>query len=41
MAASISNQLQNEFLKAAVLDLINQSLEATLRDLRLTGPWKA
>jgi hypothetical protein len=34
----ISDPLRNESLKAAVLDLINQSLEPTLRDLRLTAP---
>jgi hypothetical protein len=34
----ISDPLQNESLKAAVSDLINQSLEPTLRDLRLTAP---
>jgi hypothetical protein len=35
---SISDPLQNESLKAAVADLINRSLEPTLRDLRLTAP---
>lgn len=34
----ISDPLQNESLKAAVSDLINRSLEPTLRDLRLTAP---
>jgi hypothetical protein len=34
----ISDPLQNQSLKAAVFDLINQSLEPTLRDLRLTAP---
>jgi hypothetical protein len=34
----ISDPLQNESLKAAVSELINQSLEPTLRDLRLTAP---
>lgn len=37
----LSDPLQNEALKAAVADLINRSLEPTLRDLRLTaGPQK-
>jgi hypothetical protein len=30
--------LQNEPLRAAVIELINQSLDQTLRDLRLTAP---
>lgn len=34
----ISDPLQDESLKAAVADLINRSLEPTLRDLRLTAP---
>ena len=34
----ISDPLQNNSLKAAVTDLINRSLEPTLRDLRLTEP---
>ena len=34
----ISDPLQNDSLKAAVADLINRSLEPTLRDLRLTAP---
>jgi hypothetical protein len=34
----IADPLQNESLKAAVSDLINRSLEPTLRDLRLTAP---
>jgi hypothetical protein len=34
----ISDPLENESLKAAVADLINRSLEPTLRDLRLTAP---
>jgi hypothetical protein len=34
----ISDPLQNESLKATVTDLINRSLEPTLRDLRLTVP---
>jgi hypothetical protein len=35
---TVSDPSQNESLKAAVSDLINQSLESTLRDLRLTAP---
>jgi hypothetical protein len=35
---AISDPLQNESFKTAVSDLINRSLEATLRDLRLTAP---
>jgi hypothetical protein len=35
---AISDPLQNESLKAKVTDLINRSLEPTLRDLRLTAP---
>jgi hypothetical protein len=34
----ISDPLQNESLKATVTDLINRSLEPTLKDLRLTAP---
>jgi hypothetical protein len=34
----LSDPLQNESLKAAVSDLIKQSLEPTLGDLRLTAP---
>jgi hypothetical protein len=34
----ISDPLQNESLKVAVSDLINRSLEPTLRDLHLTTP---
>lgn len=34
----IPDPLQNESLKAAVSDLINRSLEPTLRDLHLTKP---
>ena len=34
----ISDPLQNESLKTAVSDLINRSLEPTLRDLRLIEP---
>jgi hypothetical protein len=34
----IADPLQNQSLKAAVSDLINRSLEPTLRDLRLTAP---
>ena len=34
----ITDPLQDESLKAAVADLINRSLEPTLRDLRLTTP---
>ena len=36
--STLSDPSQNESLKAAVSDLINQSLEPTLRDLRLTAP---
>jgi hypothetical protein len=34
----ISDPLQNESLKATVTDLINRSLEPTLKDLRFTAP---
>jgi hypothetical protein len=34
----ISDPLQSDSLKAAVADLINRSVEPTLRDLRLTTP---
>lgn len=34
----VSDPLQNESLKVAVADLINRSLEPTLRDLHLTAP---
>jgi hypothetical protein len=34
----IADPLQNQSLKAAVSDLIDRSLEPTLRDLRLTAP---
>jgi hypothetical protein len=36
----ISDPLQNESLKTTVADLINRSLEPTLRDLHLTEPQK-
>jgi hypothetical protein len=35
---TMSDPLQNDALEAAVLDLINRSLEPTLRDLRLSTP---